>query len=194
MRTLRGPRATGIAPLQTHRLVLRPFMPGDFEQLQRIVDHPAVREANGAEPRALTAAAHAQKGKSPRSGGDLELAIVVRRTGRVAGACELIMGPRRSGEIGYLLGRRFWGHGYATEVARALVAYGFDGLGLGQLYAVVSVDNPRSRRVLEKAGFAWDALLRRRGRLASPALDTERYVLSSTSTGSSPCRPRRSRR
>ncbi len=194
MTTPRVARATEMAPLQTQRLVLRPFRPGDFDQLQRIVDHPAVRESNGEEPRALTAAAQAQKGRSSKRGGNLELAIVVRRTGRVAGACELIIGPRRSGEIGYLLGRRYWGHGYATEVARALVAYGFDGLGLRQLYAIVSLDNPRSRRVLEKAGFAWDALLRRRGRATGPALDTERYVRSSASTGSSPCRAMRSRR
>jgi RimJ/RimL family protein N-acetyltransferase len=194
MTTPRKSKAVPIAPIHTQRLVLRPFLAGDWEQMKRLVDHPAVRAPHGDEPRALSAAAAAEKGRPAKNHGAVELAIVARRTGRLVGACELIVGPRRTGEIGYLLGRRHWGHGYATEVARALVAYGFDGLGLRQLYAVVSLDNPRSRRVLVKAGFAWDALLQRRHRTTGPALDAERYTRLAASSVSSPCRPTRTRR
>jgi RimJ/RimL family protein N-acetyltransferase len=194
MTTQRTSQALPIAPIHTQRLVLRPFLAGDLEQLKRIVDHPAVRAPDGDAPRALSAAAAAEKGRPAKGPGAVELAVVARRSGRLVGACELIIGPRRTGEIGYLLGRRHWGHGYATEVARALVAYGFDGLGLRHLYAVVALDNLRSRRVLVKAGFAWDALLQRRSRTAGPVLDAERYSRSAEPSVSSPCRSTRTRR
>jgi ribosomal-protein-alanine N-acetyltransferase len=57
------------------------------------------------------------------------------------------------GEIGYLVAKAAWGQGYATEAARALVAYGFDTLGWPEVRAKVWADNPASSRVLEKLGF-----------------------------------------
>jgi len=56
-------------------------------------------------------------------------------------------------ELGYRLGKEYWGKGYATEIARASAAYGFDSLGVEELVAVSSAENMASRRVLIKAGF-----------------------------------------
>lgn len=56
-------------------------------------------------------------------------------------------------EVGYRLLRRHWGHGYATEAARASVAYGFNVLKLPVLYAIADIQNLASRAVLAKAGF-----------------------------------------
>ena len=56
-------------------------------------------------------------------------------------------------ELGYRLGRAHWGKGYATEIARAAAAYGFDTLDLDALVAVCYAENLPSRRVLIKAGF-----------------------------------------
>ena len=56
-------------------------------------------------------------------------------------------------ELGYALGRAFWGQGYATEAAIAMVEVA-RALGLGGLQAYSFVDNPASARVLEKAGFS----------------------------------------
>ena len=184
-------RRPPVASITTARLVLRRFQAGDLEQLRRIVDDPSVKAFSPDEPRAIAAAEHAERGGRNRHPADFEFAIVVRRTGRVAGACELVIGPRRSGEIGYLLGRRHWGHGYATEAVQALVSFGFDGLSLNRLHAIVSLDNARSRRVLEKVGFCWDALLRRPARTAGRALDAERYVRDFDMPVIPPCRNRR---
>ncbi len=183
-----------IAPLRTTRLLLRPFQPGDLEQLQRIVEHPSVRAFSPVEPRALAAAARAQGGRKQRQTAHYEFAVVVHRTGQVAGSCELVLGPGKSGEIGYLLGRRHWGYGYGTETARALAAFGFEALGLRQIHATVSLDNSRSRRVLQKAGFSWDALLRRAGRSAGPALDAERYIRLRDTPDRGACPKRTTRR
>jgi RimJ/RimL family protein N-acetyltransferase len=55
-------------------------------------------------------------------------------------------------EIGYWLGRPYWGQGYATEVGRALAAYA-KGLGQGEVVTGHFADNPASGRVLQRAGF-----------------------------------------
>lgn len=56
-------------------------------------------------------------------------------------------------EVGYLLGRDFWGQGYASEAARASVDFGFDRRGLGQIIGLTHPDNAASQRVLEKCGL-----------------------------------------
>ena len=58
-------------------------------------------------------------------------------------------------EIGYWLGVPFWGQGYATEAARAVIDYAFEEFGSTELRAGARVVNPASRRVLEKCGFQW---------------------------------------
>jgi len=188
-----SPRGTA-APIATARLVLRPFEAGDLAPLRQMLREPSLLAVTPEEPRAIAAAERAEAGNRRRSPGAYEFAVVVKRTWRIAGACELIVGARHSGEIGYLLGRRHWGYGYGTEIARALVVYGLDVLGLQQLHATISLDNPRSRRVVQKAGFVWDALLRRGTRAAGRSIDAERYIYVGQPPVLPACRTRPSRR
>ena len=62
--------------------------------------------------------------------------------------------PSNNIEIGWHFCRASWGHGYATESARAIMAYGFETLALGALYAVTLLDNDRSVRVTQRLGMA----------------------------------------
>jgi RimJ/RimL family protein N-acetyltransferase len=57
-------------------------------------------------------------------------------------------------EVGYRLRHGAWGRGFATEVARELVRYGFDDLGLKRIIGVTHPDNLASQRVLQKIGLA----------------------------------------
>jgi RimJ/RimL family protein N-acetyltransferase len=57
-------------------------------------------------------------------------------------------------EIGYLLGKPFWGRGLATEGALAGLGFGFEELGLGEIVAIVHPDNVASQRVIEKLGMS----------------------------------------
>lgn len=59
-------------------------------------------------------------------------------------------------EVGWRLGTQWWGHGYATEAARASLADGFDRLGLDEIVSFTSVGHRRSRRVMEKLGMHTD--------------------------------------
>ena len=63
--------------------------------------------------------------------------------------------PRHSDEVelGYAFYPEFWGQGLATEVARALIEFGFGHLQLGSLVAETTLSNLPSQRVLTKAGF-----------------------------------------
>jgi RimJ/RimL family protein N-acetyltransferase len=59
-------------------------------------------------------------------------------------------------EIGWRLAREAWGHGYATEAARAVLAFAFDELGLDDVVSFTTVKNHRSRRVMERLGMTHD--------------------------------------
>ena len=56
-------------------------------------------------------------------------------------------------EIGYDVGRAFWGRGIATEVARAVLRFSFENLAVARILGIVAKDNLGSRRVLENLGF-----------------------------------------
>jgi 8-oxo-dGTP diphosphatase len=59
----------------------------------------------------------------------------------------------RSGRLGYWVGRKFWGHGVATEAASRLVRWAFANLALDRIAADVAKDNPASSSVLRRLGF-----------------------------------------
>jgi RimJ/RimL family protein N-acetyltransferase len=59
------------------------------------------------------------------------------------------------GEIGYWLGRPYWGQGYIREALPKLFAFAFDVLGLNRLVATTNTDNTRSHKVLKDMGFAY---------------------------------------
>lgn len=68
---------------------------------------------------------------------------------------------RRSAEIGYWLGEAYWGRGIVSEAARAVTRWGFANYDLTRIYARVFSWNLASARVLEKAGYTFEARLRR---------------------------------
>lgn len=89
-------------------------------------------------------------------------AIVV--DGEPVGGVGLIVQPdveRCAAEIGYWLGEAYWGRGIMTAAVRAATTYGFDVLGVERIFAGVFEWNTASMRVLAKAGYGREAVLRR---------------------------------
>ena len=81
-------------------------------------------------------------------------AVEDKATGEVVGGALLKFLPDHSDiELGYHFCKKDWGKGYGTEIAKALVEYGFGHLGLEKIVAVTYPENAASQRVLEKAGF-----------------------------------------
>jgi len=80
--------------------------------------------------------------------------MVIRDSGTVIGSMDLSLEPdRTAGALGYWVGGGYWGAGYATEAARALIEFAFTILKLEQVIANTLPDNDRSMRVLKKAGL-----------------------------------------
>jgi ribosomal-protein-alanine N-acetyltransferase len=61
-------------------------------------------------------------------------------------------------EVGWRFARSAWGHGYATEAARAALDYGFEQLDLDEVVSFTSVTNTRSRAVMQRVGMTHDAV------------------------------------
>ena len=134
--------------LETARLRLRAPRREDAKALAALANEfrVAVNTARLPHPYRVHEAEEFIAAANSREG---EACFVVTRDGRLIGACSV--DPREEGpELGYWFGVSFWGRGYATEAARALVDYAFGDLGCETLHSGARVSNPASRRVLEK--------------------------------------------
>ena len=83
--------------------------------------------------------------------------------GEAIGTIGLVLGEdisRRSAEVGYWIGRPYWGRGIVVEALRAVTRYGFERLDLARIFAVPFVRTTRSARVLEKAGYVLEGVMR----------------------------------
>ncbi|MCH1625940.1 GNAT family N-acetyltransferase [Ferdinandcohnia quinoae] len=66
----------------------------------------------------------------------------------------------KRGELAYWIGKPYWGKGYGTEAAKAVIRYGFDEFGLQKVFAAAFTDNPGSWRIMEKIGMKHEGTLR----------------------------------
>ncbi len=152
--------AEDAARIETDRLVLRPLTLADLGPMHEVYGDREVMRYIGrggahsetveeSEERLQRLIDHQEKH------GFSMWAVTERASGAVMGDGGLILYAHRGPEIelGYRLAKPYWGKGYATEVARAWVAHGFDELGLERIVAVTHPQNVASQRVLEKAGF-----------------------------------------
>jgi RimJ/RimL family protein N-acetyltransferase len=109
------------------------------------------------------------RGSKPRR--YFRLAVTLKESGRLVGDCVCRVTDQESREdlakiigqayIGYFLNRESWGRGYATEVGRALLSFGFDQLKLLRIWAWCDTENSASVRVLEKLGMRQEAHFRK---------------------------------
>ena len=66
----------------------------------------------------------------------------------------------RHGEIEYVVGPSFQGKGYATEMTKAVIAYGFEKINLHRIEIDCRTENEASRRVIEKCGLTYEGVFR----------------------------------
>ncbi|MGX1265033.1 ribosomal-protein-alanine N-acetyltransferase [Rossellomorea marisflavi] len=83
-----------------------------------------------------------------------------------------------AGEVGYWIGRSFWGRGYATSAVEKILSFGFRDLALNRMWAMVRDSNIGSRTVLEKTGFLEEARLRQGRRRGSDFEDCLLYAIT----------------
>jgi [ribosomal protein S5]-alanine N-acetyltransferase len=171
--------------LETARLLLRPFdlddapvvqkLAGAFEVADTTLNVPHPYRDGVAEAWILT---HRQL---YRAGALVNFAIVLRATGQLVGAIGLRVQPgHQRAELGYWIGLPYWRLGYCTEAAHAVVAYGFDHLGLHRIHASHMQRNPASGRVMQKLGMKREGLLREHVRKWDRFEDLEKYGMLRT--------------
>lgn len=152
--------------LETERLRLRPFAVGDASTVQLLAGEReiAATTINIPFPYADGMAESWITGHPElwRNGTGMICAIDSKAEVRLIGAVGLrIELAQRRAELGYWIGRYWWGHGYATEASRALVGWAFERLGLQRVFARHFGSNPALGRVLEKIGMRREGVLRR---------------------------------
>jgi [ribosomal protein S5]-alanine N-acetyltransferase len=79
--------------------------------------------------------------------------------------------------LGYWIGKPYWGRGFCTEAARAVLRYAFTELGLNRVHAYHFHHNPASGRVLQKIGMTHEGLLRQHVKKWGQFIDNELYSI-----------------
>ena len=146
--------------LETEHLILRPWQESDLEWVYEYFSDPAVAIPSGLPT-------HTSMEDSRRMLTDVlsapnTFALYLKSEGHVIGDIVLMIGqasfeklPDTEAELGYWIGKPYWGQGLTTEAARKMIRYAFEELKLEKLWSGYFDGNDASRRVQEKCGFRY---------------------------------------
>ncbi len=169
--------------IPTSRLVLRDFVADDWAIVRDYQSDPEYNrfypwsERSEAEARAFVQMFINFQTEQPRR--KFQFAITLLPGGRLIGSC----GIRRKADneweadMGYELAPQYWGNGYATEAARAVVDFGFKKLKLHRVSALCVAGNDRSAKVLERLGFRLEGWLKQDDYFKNQWWDTQIYAI-----------------
>ena len=172
---------TAFPRLETERLILRALTLADAPRLQQLagereiaantmnIPHPY---PDGAAEEWITSVA-----ETFAAGTGANFAVTLRESGELIGGCGLVIKEiHQRAELGYWIGKPYWGHGYATEAARAVIGYAFS-RGLNRVFAEHYATNPASGRVLQKLGMRHEGTLRQHMVKWEQPMDMEVYSI-----------------
>ncbi|SMR98862.1 Spermidine N(1)-acetyltransferase [Vibrio mangrovi] len=166
--------------IQTSRLILKPLVIGDADKLLAIFSDAEVMKYWSTPPwdsiqDAIDFINNSHQSMTRQN--SIALGIYIQSTGELVGKCMLFSYFKTSkrAEIGFGLGRAYWGKGYISEAGEALIQYGFNSLGLRRVEAEIDPDNQASSRALEKLGFSQEGLLRQRWEINGIVSDSALY-------------------
>ena len=180
-------------PFETERLLLREIRAEDETDVHEYASDPEVVRLmiwgpNTPEAtREFLTRALAAKARWPRP--NVALAIELKSERRMIGSIELRISDEknRTGDVGYVLNRKYWGHGHMTESARALLNVAFNELKLHRVWATCHAQNRASYRVMEKLGMRREGLFLKNAMEKGEWRDTYLYAILAEEW---PCAPR----
>jgi RimJ/RimL family protein N-acetyltransferase len=174
----------GWPTLTTDRLVLRPLAMDDLDDLAELHAEPSFwwYPFGRAWTRSETEAFLERTIERYRDPGIAVSAVEIAATAELAGWAGLSIPTflpevLPAVEVGWRLGSRYRGHGYATEAGSAWVRYGFDGLGLPSIVSIYEPENVASGAVMRRLGFALER------ETTHPTLGVHLHVMSLTNDG-----------
>jgi [ribosomal protein S5]-alanine N-acetyltransferase len=167
--SVRGPFSMKVPiVLETRRLLLRAWSEADLEPFFAICSDPAVMQFVGTGrpwSREQTQSFLHRAADSCRRHGFCQWAVIQKQDGVLIGFCGFVPSDEPAeAEIGWRLAQAAWGRGLATEIARAVLDYGWASLGLQRVTATVQAGNRGSLRVIEKLGMQYERTFERNGR------------------------------
>ena len=159
-------RHGGTKKLETERLILRPFTERDAEAMFRnwasdpeVTRYLTWQPHGSVEASRVIAALWERESQKPEV---YQWAIVPRSLGEPIGSLSVVRMDEaaESMELGWCIGRPWWGMGFTAEAAEAVIDYLIRSVGANRVAACHDVENPRSGRVMEKAGMKREGTLR----------------------------------
>ena len=168
--------------ITTERLVLRPFAEADIPAIVHLLSVPDIAKTTLNIPYPYDeekAREWLDMQKRERDAGKSHtFAITQRQDGALLGAIDIRPNQRhRKAEVGYWIGKPYWGQGYATEALQAIIRYGFEKLEMNRIYATHFIGNPASGRVMQKAGMVLEGTLRQDVRKGDVFRDQRVYAI-----------------
>ncbi len=169
-------------PIEAQRLLIRPVAEPDLPALLEVNSNeevtallPYARWDSLADADAW----FSRMSDIQATGLALQFVVVSKATSNAIGTCLLFRfeEPSARAELGYVLGRAYWGQGCMQEALRALVSCAFGSMGLRRLEAEVDTRNLQSALLLRRLGFTKEGLLRQRWVSKGEAKDFEMYGL-----------------
>ena len=145
--------------IETERLILRPWRDEDAEVLYKYASDPDVGPAGGWAPH--TSVEDSLEIIRTVFNAPEVYAVVLKSTGEPVGSCGIMFSESlhsadvqpTEGEIGYWIGKQYWGQGLIPEAVGALLRRGFEDLRLTAVWCGYYDGNIKSKRVCEKCGF-----------------------------------------
>ncbi|MBN4004652.1 GNAT family protein [Nostoc sp. LPT] len=161
--------------LETHRLLMRDFVETDWQAVFAYQSNPLYLRYNYWTRRTQKDVCEFiqmfidQQKEQPRT--KFQLAIILKEENRLIGNCGIRVNDleMREANIGYELNTQYWGQGYATEAAQAILKFGFEELEMHRIWSWCVSENVASVKVLEKIG------MRREGHLQEKELIKGRW-------------------
>ncbi len=147
--------------IETDRLILRPWMDSDAEFLYKYASDPDIGPIAG-WPMHTSVENSLEIIRTVFSAPET-YAVVLKDTGEPVGCCGIMFSnsihtaemKRNEAEIGYWIGKPYWGQGLIPEATRALLARCFNELNLDTVWYGYYDGNFKSQRVCEKSGFIY---------------------------------------
>lgn len=174
---------TGTKVLETARLILRPFTIDDAEamfeawasddEVTKYLTWPSHKSVDGT--RAYLNYCAQQYARQDYYQWGIEL----KERHELIGAISVVgfMEEIESAELGWALGKRYWGNGYMPEAAARVLDLLFDEVGVNSVCAGHDTSNPKSGRVMQKIGMKFEGVLRQSGRNNQGIVDCARYSM-----------------
>lgn len=148
--------------LHTERLLLRPFLESDAEQVFICCQNPNLGNNAGWKPH-KTFEESLSILQTVFIGQENIWAIILKENQQLVGSIGIVPDPKRENPqarmLGYWLDESHWGHGYMTEAVQIVLKYGFEELKLSLITANCYPHNERSQKILIKNGFIYEGIL-----------------------------------